>query len=161
MPSHRIRPASPDDAEILAADRVSLFVQTDPNLTPFEADRLRDDTIRVLRSGLTDRTMLGWVAQDSDGTWLGSAVICLVRRLPTVTNRTGTEAYLAQMFVAEGGRGKGLGKALLAATLEASRRLGISHMRLRTTVAGRPLYQATGFADLPDFMERRVEVDES
>ena len=60
----------------------------------------------------------------------------------------GAEAYLAELYVAPGWRGHGLGRALLAEVVAGSRRSGADYLFLITTeedVAALRAYEAAGF----------------
>jgi GNAT superfamily N-acetyltransferase len=147
------RTARAEDAGHLADDRVALFLESGPTLSPETVAELRAATERTIREGLARGQVRGWIATDPDGTWLGSAVVSVVRRLPTPGNLAGTEAYLAQMYVVPEGRRKGIGRALLDCATADGRKSGIPVMRLRTTEAGRSLYAGYGFGDLADVMQ--------
>jgi ribosomal protein S18 acetylase RimI-like enzyme len=58
------------------------------------------------------------------------------------------ECYLAELYVVPESRGRGLGRALLEAAIEAARARGSDHMDLGTSeddVAARSLYESLGF----------------
>jgi ribosomal protein S18 acetylase RimI-like enzyme len=58
------------------------------------------------------------------------------------------KCYLAELYVVPGSRGRGLGRALLEAAIEAARARGSDHMDLGTSeddVAARSLYESLGF----------------
>ena len=60
------------------------------------------------------------------------------------------ESYLAELYVAPASRGRGLGRALLEAAIEAARARGSDHMDLGTSeddVAARSLYESLGFSN--------------
>ncbi len=60
------------------------------------------------------------------------------------------ECYLAELYVAPGRRGQGLGRALLEAAIELARREGADHMDLGTSendTAARALYESVGFTN--------------
>ena len=60
------------------------------------------------------------------------------------------ECYLAELYVAPGRRGQGLGRALMEAALELAREEGATHMDLGTSegdVAARALYESLGFSN--------------
>lgn len=60
------------------------------------------------------------------------------------------EAYLAELYVVPERRGRGLGRALLEATLDAARDAGCDHIDLgtgETDTAARALYERLGFSN--------------
>lgn len=148
-----IRRATAQDAGRLAADRAALFAEADPTVTPAQSAQVRADTRAALEAGIPDGRLVGWLADDADGRPVGSAVTCLVQRLPTPTNRSGRESFVAQMYIVPEARGRGTGRRLLETIADHARREDLAVIRLRATEAGRPLYLDFGFATLPDFMQ--------
>ncbi|HEY2259149.1 MAG TPA: GNAT family N-acetyltransferase [Solirubrobacteraceae bacterium] len=62
----------------------------------------------------------------------------------------GLECYLAELYVAPGQRGQGLGRALMEASIELARDAGADHMDLGTgedDLAARTLYESLGFSN--------------
>ena len=60
------------------------------------------------------------------------------------------ECYLAELYVAPGRRGEGLGRALMEAAIEAAREKGADYMDLGTAEtdhAARGLYESLGFSN--------------
>jgi ribosomal protein S18 acetylase RimI-like enzyme len=60
------------------------------------------------------------------------------------------DCYLEELYVAPGSRGRGLGRALMEAAIEAARSEGASHMDLGTSeddVVARRLYESLGFSN--------------
>jgi ribosomal protein S18 acetylase RimI-like enzyme len=62
----------------------------------------------------------------------------------------GLDAYLEELYVVPPKRGRGLGRALLEAAMDAAREEGATHMDLGTSeddVAARALYESAGFTN--------------
>jgi ribosomal protein S18 acetylase RimI-like enzyme len=62
----------------------------------------------------------------------------------------GLECYLAELYVAPGRRGRGLGRALMEAAIDQAKHHGADHMDLGTSeddVAARALYESLGFTN--------------
>lgn len=73
--------------------------------------------------------------------------LALLRYRPSLWS-DGLECYLAELYVAPGHRGRGIGRALLTAAIEQARSRGATYMDLGTSeddVAARHLYEALGF----------------
>jgi len=65
--------------------------------------------------------------------------------------RVGLDAYLEELYVAPALRGRGLGRALLEAAMEESRRQGATRIELGTSeddTAALALYESAGFTNL-------------
>lgn len=75
--------------------------------------------------------------------------ISLIRFRPSLW-ADGLEAYLQELYVIPALRGRGIGRALLAATIEAAREAGASSIDLNTgetDTAARALYKSMGFTN--------------
>lgn len=76
-----------------------------------------------------------------------------VRRL------AGGVAELKRMYVRPAGRGRGIGRALAVAAIDAARELGYRALRLDTVpqlVAAQSLYESLGFVDIPPYTHNPV-----
>jgi ribosomal protein S18 acetylase RimI-like enzyme len=93
----------------------------------------------LLRDGQTEVLLAG---SDRDG-------LSVLRFRPSIWS-SGLECYLAELYVVPAQRGKGLGRALLAASIELARARGADHMDLGTgeqDVVARALYESFGFSN--------------
>ncbi len=85
------------------------------------------------------------LARDGDEP-VGLAVL----RLRPALWSTSLECYLAELYVAPGHRGHGLGRALMEAAIELARERGADYMDLgtaETDTAARALYESLGFSN--------------
>lgn len=60
------------------------------------------------------------------------------------------DAHVEELYVVPGRRGRGIGRALLEATMEAARNAGAAHIELTTgeeDVEARALYESSGFSN--------------
>jgi len=111
-------------------------------MTPADVDPTADS---ILRSGWGDRRVkMAWVVgharcrpfvADADGVIVGTGV----------TTLNGPVGWIGTIWVEPSWRGRGLGKALTAATIEAAEAAGCGTLVLVATDAGRPLYERFGF----------------
>jgi GNAT superfamily N-acetyltransferase len=76
-----------------------------------------------------------FVAEASDGTIAGTGVATL----------NGSAAWIGTIWVAPAWRGRGLGKALTLAPIDAAEAAGCRTLILVATAAGQPLYERLGF----------------
>jgi ribosomal protein S18 acetylase RimI-like enzyme len=79
----------------------------------------------------------------------GPDAISLIRFRPSVWT-SGPEAHLQELYVAPALRGRGIGRALLEATIAAARAAGASGIDLNTgetDTAARALYESMGFTN--------------
>jgi GNAT superfamily N-acetyltransferase len=78
--------------------------------------------------------------------------IAVLRLRPSIFE-AGPTAYLEELYVAPAMRGRGLGRALLEATMAEARRAGAARIELGTEegdVAARALYESAGFTNQSD-----------
>jgi ribosomal protein S18 acetylase RimI-like enzyme len=131
-----VRLAGPDDAEAIAR-LLDAFNREfgDPSPGP-EALATR------VRELLADGDTLVVVAGDGPD---GLALLRLRRSLWA----PGLECYLAELYVVPDRRGRGLGRALLTAAMDAARERGADYIDLNTAetdVVARALYEKLGFS---------------
>jgi ribosomal protein S18 acetylase RimI-like enzyme len=130
-----VRVASSADAEAvgqLLHDFNSEFGEPTPG-----PDRLAERIRRLLAVGDTT-ILLGGTGPD------GVAVL----RFRAAIWSDAPECYLAELYVVPQSRGRGLGRSLMEAAIEAARGRGADHMDLGTSeddVAARSLYESLGF----------------
>ena len=130
-----VRVASSADAEAvgqLLHDFNSEFGEPTPG-----PDRLAERIRRLLAVGDTT-ILLGGTGPD------GVAVL----RFRAAIWSDAPECYLAELYVVPQSRGRGLGRSLMEAAIEAARARGADHMDLGTSeddVAARSLYESLGF----------------
>jgi ribosomal protein S18 acetylase RimI-like enzyme len=89
-------------------------------------------------------TVVLTVAEPLGGVIVGVAVL----RLRTMVWAAGTEAYLAELYVAPAFRGRGIGTAFLDANIEHARERGAVYIDLNTSeddLAARHVYEKRGF----------------
>ncbi len=132
----RVQLASPEDASI-AGRLLHDFNEEFGEHTP-APDVLAERLQRILADDDATEVLLGG----------DPAIGVSVLRLRRSIFDEGLTAYLEELYVAPGQRGKGLGRALLEATLERSRARGARSIELGTSeddVAARGLYESAGF----------------
>lgn len=130
-----VRRAHPDDADAIARLLHDFNTEYD-DATP-GPEKLAQRMRELLDGGET----IALVAGDGPD---GVAILRLRRSIWT----PGLECYLAELYVAPGRRGEGLGRALIEAAIAAARAKGADYMELNTgedDIAARALYEKLGF----------------
>jgi ribosomal protein S18 acetylase RimI-like enzyme len=75
--------------------------------------------------------------------------LALIRFRPSIWME-GPDTYLEELYVAPAVRGRGIGRALLEAAMDAAREAGAAHIELttgETDTAARALYKSAGFTN--------------
>ncbi len=116
-----------------------------PAIRPLTAADVDPAADAILQSGWGDRRIkLAWVAghsgcrafvADADGVLVGTGVATI----------NGPVGWIGTIWVDPAWRGRGLGKALTSATIEAAEAAGCQALVLVATQAGQPLYERFGF----------------
>jgi GNAT superfamily N-acetyltransferase len=86
---------------------------------------------------------------DDDGQAIGWAVFVVGEAPVFVVEAERTHGYVAELFVTEGMRGRGVGRALLAACEEETRRAALKQIKIGLLTANRraaEVYAGAGFA---------------
>jgi ribosomal protein S18 acetylase RimI-like enzyme len=132
-----IRRAVPDDAATVARLLHDFNFEFEDETPGVEA--LEEHTRPLLKSG----EILVFLANEADGISLW--------RLRTSPWTGRPEAYLQELYVVPPLRGRGIGRALLEATMDAAREAGATGIDLNTgetDTEARGLYESTGFTNL-------------
>jgi GNAT superfamily N-acetyltransferase len=113
---------------------------SDPRLPATEAVAAMAAWLR----GRLDSPTFGAFVADVDGQVVGSGGVTVydVPPGPGVETR---EAYVMSMYTLASHRGRGVARALLAATVDFARAAGAGQVWLRASAMGRPLYLRAGF----------------
>lgn len=118
-----------DDPDFVAATR------------QFVEDEIRADRLHT------------WFAETTESC-IGVVSMLLWPRPPRPNDRGTRDAYVINMHVAAPFRARGVGRRLLDACLASSDEFGIGKFLLHATDDGWPLYESSGFAANPRWLER-------
>lgn len=153
MASFDIRLATPDDALLLATQRVAMFRDMG-RTTPAIEQPLLEACVGHFKTALTNGEYVGWIAQLTDGTRqpIGGAGVQF-RPLVPRPDATGTllvagrEGLILNMYVEPAHRRHGVGRALMETLLHWAPGAGIVRLVLHASADGRRLYESLGFID--------------
>ncbi|MFB9990675.1 GNAT family N-acetyltransferase [Deinococcus oregonensis] len=136
---YTLRPATPADAALIAAQRAAMFAdmsveysEATAQFTPWVAARL------------SAGTYLGWIVEH-DGEAVAGVGLMILDWPPHFIDPQPLRSYLLNVYTHPQHRGRGLAQRLTQMTLEETRRRGIRIMSLHASEFGRPLYEKLGF----------------
>jgi GNAT superfamily N-acetyltransferase len=137
------RAATVEDAEEIAAQRRSMFVEMGrPDDAGMQA--MIDAFVPWVRERLADGRYLGWLVEDG-GQVVGGGGMLLMDFAPHWRDPQPLRAYLLNFYVLPDARGKGVAYGLLKTALAEARRRNIKVVTLHASQFGRPLYERNGF----------------
>jgi ribosomal protein S18 acetylase RimI-like enzyme len=134
-----LRPATPADLEAVLALHRAFFAEDG---YPFREEESRANLARLLSDPGLGRL---WV-MDTEGEVVGYLLLAFGFSLEF----RGRDAFVDELYVAPGHRGRGLGKRALALATEACRELGVRALHLeveRYKEGAHELYRRSGFVD--------------
>ncbi len=116
------------------------------DLPPDRIGPHRSQVADYLATHVDDETYHLWVAEDG-GRIVAMAGLVIVDRPPHPRSRRNGEGFIVNVYTLPRWRGSGAGRAVMDALVGEARRLRLRRVFLRTSDAGRPLYEAMGFRD--------------
>lgn len=138
-PGYTLRPATPADAPLIAAQRESMFTDMGTEYT----EAVANFTPWVGRH-LTAGTYLGWMAE-AGGQAVAGAGLLVMDWPPHFTSPEPLRSYLLNVYTHPAHRGHGLARLLTEEAVAETRRRGIKIMSLHASEFGRPIYERLGF----------------
>lgn len=145
MNTHDVRPATPQDCEIILHHRRRMFEDmgfTDPQAL----DAMIASSTPVLQRGLSDGTYRGWLAETpGDGVVAGGGVV-IVEFQSNPRDPQPRRAWVVNMFTESTHRRRGLARRLMQTILEWCIAERMRILYLHASNDGRPLYESMGFA---------------
>jgi GNAT superfamily N-acetyltransferase len=148
--SYTIRPATPDDAAVIAGHRVAMFRDMGEVPTDALATQLLAESTTALAVWLRDQSYIGWLAVDDAGAVIAGAGVHIKPQLPRISH-DGARVVTAPMPLAVNvytqpeWRGQGIARALMKILMQRAKGLGTDRLVLHASDAGRPLYLSLGF----------------
>ena len=136
---YALRPATPADAALIAAQREAMF-------TDMGVD-YREDVAQFaawVQPRLEGQTYLGWFVL-AGGEVVAGAGLLLLDWPPHVLDPQPIRGYLLNVYVHPAQRGRGLARTLTEEAIAQTRRRNIRILSLHASEFGRPVYEKLGF----------------
>lgn len=153
MPIFQIRPATIDDAAIVANHRARMFADME-QLPEGLRGELVERTLEYLRRAIPSGEYLGWLAAESTapGDIVAGAGIQCRRTLPHPLTREGTprvavgrQAVVLNVYTERPWRRHGLAALLMQHVIDWAGTAGVDTLVLHASDDGRRLYERLGF----------------
>jgi len=155
-PAFRVRPATPNDAPLLAKHRIEMFRDMfharGRQVDDGAAEALRLAAEPMLHEWVTAGSYVGWLAEPPTrpGLVVGGAGVQLRPMLPRFNPdgsavMSGPEAYVLNVFVERAWRHRGVATLLMDSVITFARERRIRLVSLHASDEGRPLYERLGF----------------
>ncbi|HUR63268.1 MAG TPA: GNAT family N-acetyltransferase [Candidatus Thermoplasmatota archaeon] len=148
MADGRLRMATAADAATLTRHRTAMW-RAMGVLREGEADPTEAAYADWVRRLLAENRLAAWVADGPDGP-VASGCVYLQEVHPRPGHPGPWCPYLLSMFTEPEWRGRGLARAIVQEAVAWSRTHGATRLALHASAAGRPLYEAMGFAASPE-----------
>ncbi|MGH9467564.1 MAG: GNAT family N-acetyltransferase [Terriglobales bacterium] len=150
---HTIRPATHQDASLIAAQRVTMFQDNDLAPTGTWAE-LEEASARWLEKTLGDGSYIGWIVEEHDGLVssstprvLGGAGLWLMDWPPHYLHLESRRGYLLNFYVVPEARRSGIAAQLVRLAVAECGKRGIRVATLHASAMGRPVYERLGWAN--------------
>jgi len=139
-----IRPATPEDAAIVAAQRRAMFFDMG-----YRDDKVLDSMTEAflpwVRRKMTEGEYLGWLATAEDGSVAASVGLWLMDWPPHMVGPGSRRGNILNVYTHADHRRQGLARRLTQRALDWCRANGIATVILHASDEGRPLYRSMGF----------------
>jgi GNAT superfamily N-acetyltransferase len=146
---YRIRPATLDDADVLARQRIAMF--TDMGV-PLDAGAL-DRAFKIwLADVMPAGTYRAWLAETMDGEIAAGGGITVVPWPPGPRYPSDRLAFVYNVYSEPAHRRRGLARQIMETIHAWCRDHGVSSLALNASADGKPLYEAMGYAESPSPM---------
>lgn len=139
------------DLDGITALRIAWMAEP-PDPTPDQRRGFRDDLVAWM-AAMGDRALCRVAV--ADGEVVGMAWLVVFDRVPDWVDRARRTGDVQSVFVLPEHRGRGAGRAMLAALLEEADRRGIGRVTVHSSTPGLRLYAAVGFATDDLLLHRR------
>lgn len=144
----RMRDATLDDLPVLVRHRRWMFEEMNTlKGNPNDAatfDAMDEAYARHAALNLASGTMLAWVFE-ADGRVVASGAVSVYGLPPRPDNFTEKALLLHSIYTDPLYRRRGLARQIVSHAIDVCRAMGVPHLTLHASDAGRPLYESMGF----------------
>ncbi len=154
MTTFTTRRATLEDVEVLVQLRLQLFRETGEMRSGTPSPEVVEMTRTYFQENLPAERFLAWIAE-TDRQVIGTSGLIFFEKPPTV--KTHREAYVMNMYTIPEWQRKGVASALLQEIISYVQTTSARRIWLRTTEAGRRLYEKHGFVPTKDELELKWE----
>jgi GNAT superfamily N-acetyltransferase len=146
---YRIRPATLDDADVMARHRIAMFTAMGVPLDIAELDRaFRAWLASVMPAG----TYRAWLAEAADGSVAAGGGITIIPWPPGPRYAGDRLAFVYNVYTEPAHRRRGLARLIMETIHAWCRDERIGSMALNASRDGKPLYEAMGYTESPSPM---------
>lgn len=142
---YRLRLAVPADAPVIAAQRRAMFIEMGDRAHA-EAAGMDEQFVAWVSERIARGAYLGWLACTEAGAPVAGAGLDIREGAPLPGDFATRRGYIMNVYVLPEHRRRGLARCLLRALLGWCQENGVRGLSLHASDAGRPLYEALGFA---------------
>jgi GNAT superfamily N-acetyltransferase len=140
-----IRPATPDDADIIYRQRLAMFEDIWGELDPDGVAAMEATFVPWVLRGLADGSYRGWLACDGDGHVVAGGGLIVHEWMGNPRNPDTRRAYLANVYTESAYRRNGIARRIIQTIVDWCRTEGLRMISLHASPYGRPLYESLGF----------------
>ena len=144
MDTYCIRPATPQDLEVVLTHRRRMF--EDMGFSERQAlDAMIAVSTPLIRRGLMDGTYRGWLVETTGDVIVAGGGVIMLQFQPHPLDARPQRAWVVNMFTDPEHRRRGLARRLMQTIVEWCRKEGMRFLYLHASDDGRPLYESMGF----------------
>jgi GNAT superfamily N-acetyltransferase len=146
MDEIHIRPATPDDLDLILHHRTAMF----SDMGYQDAERLaqmRASSETFLRRGLADGTYRGWLAATADGRVVAGGGVAIVPWSGSPDDPSPRRGWIQNVYTEPEFRHRGVARRVMETIVEWCRAEGFHAVSLHASTFGRALYESMGFQE--------------
>ena len=148
----RYKKATMEDIALLTKTRITVLRAANKLSDDTDMSEVEKESYDYYKDALERDTHTAYLVFD-DERFVGAGGVSYFKVMPTYHNKTGSKAYIMNMYTDPGYRRQGIAFETLRLLVEDAKERGIKAISLEATEAGRPLYEKFGFVKMNDEME--------